>query len=251
MRPVRGWMSAGSASAYVPFSLASWRYSRIFPGKRVPERQLLQHVHVGRVAGLRALDRRQLQLLEEHDRELLRRVRVDRLAGELVDLPQERVELRVELLRELARAARDRPGSRPAPCRPGRGRAAPRASRRGSASPCSREQRRPGPRRAATRPRPARPVHAATCAGSASPTGAPARSVSSAPGTAGAPGLGAQLVERIAAPARVEEIRRDRRVVDAAGARAATPAPRAQATRAFVSCPTSATPAGSSGQPTW
>ena len=36
MRPVRGWMSAGSASAYVPFSLASWRYSRIFPGSACP-----------------------------------------------------------------------------------------------------------------------------------------------------------------------------------------------------------------------
>ena len=70
------------------------------PGQRVPERQLLQHVHVGRVARLGALDGGELELLEEHRRELLRRVGVDRLAGQLVDLPEERVELRVELLRE-------------------------------------------------------------------------------------------------------------------------------------------------------
>ena len=107
------------------------------PRERVPEGQLLQDVHVGGVAGLGALERRQLQLLEEHDGELLGRVRVDRLAGELVDLPQERVELRVELLRQPARGAPGRPGSRAAPCRRGWGPAAPRASRRGDASPCS------------------------------------------------------------------------------------------------------------------
>ena len=83
------------------------------PGQRVPERQLLQHVGVGGVAGLGALDRRQLQLLEEHDRELLRRDRVERLAGELVDLAREVVELRSSSFASWPR----RSGSTRMPCR--------------------------------------------------------------------------------------------------------------------------------------
>jgi hypothetical protein len=89
-----------------PLELRQLAVLQDLSGQRVPERQLLQHVHVGRVARLRALDGGELELLEEHRRELLRRVGVDRLAGQLVDLPEERVELCVELLREPGEALR-------------------------------------------------------------------------------------------------------------------------------------------------
>ena len=194
----------------------------------MPEGQLLQHVDVGRVAGLGALERRQLQLLEEHGGELLRRVRVDRLAGELVDLPEERVELRVELLRQLPEPLRVDPD--PDPLHVGehgderhlerRVEALERRARRGAAAWDSREPPDAlgpgaGPRRELRRVR----VVRRRCRRGASR----ARS-----GTAGRRPLGRQLVERVPAPARVQEIRGHRRVVDAPRAqgdlRAARPA---------------------------
>ncbi len=183
------------------------------PRERVPEGQLLQDVHVGGVAGLRALERRQLQLLEEHDRELLRRVRVDRLPGELVDLPQERVELRVELLRQPAQALRVGPD--PEPLHVGEdgdqrhlerlveGRERVLAEQRPLGLGEPPHARRPG---AGPRGNPRR-VHVAH-----------RRAGQERLERAGHPGparLGRQLVERIPAPPGVQEIRRHRRVVDA------------------------------------
>src|SRR6185369_9541902 len=74
--------------------------------ERMPERQLGQHVGVGRVAGLRSPDRRQLQLLEEDLRELLGRSDRELAAGELIDLARQVVEIALELLRERLEARR-------------------------------------------------------------------------------------------------------------------------------------------------
>ena len=74
--------------------------------ERMPERQLGQHVGVGRVAGLRSPDRRQLQLLEEDLRELLGRGDRELAAGELIDLARQVVEIALELLRERLEARR-------------------------------------------------------------------------------------------------------------------------------------------------
>ena len=217
------------------------------PGEGVAEGQLLQHVHIGGVAGLGALDRRELQLLEEHDGELLRRVRVDRLAGELVDLPEERVELGVELLGELSEPLRVGPD--PDLLQVGQdGNQRHLEGLVEAREVVLLEERRPGLPPAARRLRPGRPSTPPAAPGPRRPPELPARSVSSALGHGRAAGFRHQLVERVPAPARVQEIRRDGRVVDAARGRV-TPAPRAQPTSAFVSCPARVTPAGRSGQP--
>ena len=69
-------------------------------GQLVPEAELGEHVGVGRIPGLRAADRRQLQLLEQDVRELLRRRDRELFARELVDLAGEVVEAALELLGE-------------------------------------------------------------------------------------------------------------------------------------------------------
>ena len=184
------------------------------PGKGVAERQLLQHVDVGRVAGLGPLDRRQLQLLEEHDGELLRRVRVDRLAGELVDLPEERVELGVELLGELPEPIRVGPDPDPLQVgQDGDERHLERLVEPGEVLLLEERGlgRRQPPDAFGPRARPRRQVRriGVVHRGSGEERLERARH-------GGAPRLRHQLVERVSAPARVEEIRRDRGVVDAA-----------------------------------
>ena len=73
---------------------------------RLGGRHLLERVGVGRRAGLRALDRRELELLEEDPPELRHRVHDERLARVRVDLALEVVALVLEvgaqLLEELA-----------------------------------------------------------------------------------------------------------------------------------------------------
>ena len=68
---------------------------------RVVLRHLLQRVGVGRGAGLGLLDRREPELLEEHDAQLRRRVDVELLAGDPVDLADEEVALLGELAPEI------------------------------------------------------------------------------------------------------------------------------------------------------
>ena len=71
------------------------------PRQLVDERQLLEHLHRrrrrSRLAGL--LERRQLQLLEQDLAELLRRVDVELLAGQLEDARRAARELALDVLR--------------------------------------------------------------------------------------------------------------------------------------------------------
>jgi len=69
-------------------------------GQRVAQRQLGEHVGIGRIPGLRPAQRRQLELLEEDLRELLRRGDREFLAGQVVDLAREVVEVALQLLGE-------------------------------------------------------------------------------------------------------------------------------------------------------
>ena len=69
-------------------------------GQRVTQRQLGEHVGIGRVPGLCPAQRRQLELLEEDLRELLGRGDGEFLAGQVVDLAREVVEVALELLGE-------------------------------------------------------------------------------------------------------------------------------------------------------
>ena len=82
MRPVRGEISGGSASRYVPLSLVTSRCSRI--GVMIAWLELLERVRVGREAGLGAADALgvERQLLVEDLLELLGRADVELLAGE-------------------------------------------------------------------------------------------------------------------------------------------------------------------------
>ena len=84
-RPVSGWIIAGSASTYVFLSLAILAVLDDLRRQRVRLGQLFEHVGVGAGAGLRFLDDRQPEFLEQHLRELLGRGDVERVAGQLFD----------------------------------------------------------------------------------------------------------------------------------------------------------------------
>ena len=59
-RPVAGWINCGSASTYVFFNFAYWRYSMIFAGNSMLPSKLFQHVGVGAGAGFDSPQPRQL-----------------------------------------------------------------------------------------------------------------------------------------------------------------------------------------------
>ena len=90
-RPVRGSISAGSASTYVPFSLVSWRYSstlRTISCSSASSSSTSAAVEI--VLPLPYFTgRRQPQILEQHAPKLLRRADVERLPRQLVDLHRE------------------------------------------------------------------------------------------------------------------------------------------------------------------
>ena len=74
--------------------------------------QFFQHVGVGAGSGLRLLEDRQLQLVEQQLGELLRRVDVERVAGELFDLALELLRAARRTRRSVRRAGRRRRGRR-------------------------------------------------------------------------------------------------------------------------------------------
>ena len=132
-------------------------------GHLVPHgRQLLEDLGVGGRPGLGLLEHRQLELLEEHCRELLRGIEVEGRAGRRGDLALEPAQLPPGRARAWQRAA-GRWRCRPTPCRPAprpaavqtrpagapardRGVRAPRRRAAQALSRCRRRSRRPPPR---------------------------------------------------------------------------------------------------------
>ncbi len=72
---------------------------------RVLVSQSLQNAHIGRESGLGLPHGRQLQFVEQHIPQLLCRIDVERLSGELVNLPGQVLELALKLFRHIPQAA--------------------------------------------------------------------------------------------------------------------------------------------------
>ena len=96
------------------------------PGDRVAAGELGEHVLVGRESRLRLPRLREPELLEEDPLELLRRVDVELLAGEPVNLRRETVEILRDRARKARRASPRRSRLLPAPSVSARDRAASR-----------------------------------------------------------------------------------------------------------------------------
>ena len=115
-RPVSGFTSCGSASMYVPFSFCRPRHSSTRRGTSwvsASSSSTSAAVETAFVLAV-ALERRQLQLLEQHLAELLRRADVELDAGQLVRSGALRsLEVALDPLRLRARAPR-RPRGSPA-----------------------------------------------------------------------------------------------------------------------------------------
>ena len=172
-------------------------------GQRVPERQLGQDVGVGRVAGLGASGRGQLERLEEDVGELLGRGDGELLAGQGVDLAGEGVQLALQLLREVLQAPRIDADA-----------VALHHGEDGHQRPLDvlvdPEQRallQLGARAVPEAPEPSRPLSEHRAEIGAGPGRGQRRRT-------GAEGLHADVLEAIARPRGIEQVRRDRAVID-------------------------------------
>ena len=104
MRPVRGVDQRRQRVGIGRLELGERPVLDDLGGQLVAEGELLEHVGVGRVAGLGLPERRQLELLEQDGGELLGRADVELAAREHVDVPGRPLERQLELARELVEA---------------------------------------------------------------------------------------------------------------------------------------------------
>ena len=103
MDPACQWI--GQARQRLGIGRAQFRQLAIgqdLPGDGMKVREFLQYLHPGGVTRLRLLLRRQSELIEEHELELLRGADVELHAGQLVDLLLERLRLLVQPGRQRA-----------------------------------------------------------------------------------------------------------------------------------------------------